>query len=178
MNISDRPIAMTDLKTTGTVFGEHEILEIGLVLFDPKTFAILDTLNVKVKPEHIERADPQGLIVNGYNEKEWQNALPLTEAIKLYAEKTRGAIFAGFNATFDWGFMNEAFRTTKVKYEMDYHRLDLLSIAWERGLKKETSWQLKKACEVFGVPPEPAVHTALNGAMTAYNLFKKLQLDK
>ena len=166
---------MTDLETSGDVFGEHEILEIGLVLFDQTTFKILDTLDIKVKPEHIENAVPAALVRNGYKEINWKEAVTLKEAVEMYTQKTSGAIFAAFNVSFDWGFMNEAFRKTKIKDEMDYHRLDVLSLAWERGLKKHESWSLKKTCEIFGVPPEPDPHSALNGAIMAYEVFKKLQ---
>ena len=175
MKAKDRKIAMTDLETSGDVFGTHEILEIGLVVFDQKTFEIADTLNIKIKPLHIENAVPAALERNGYNEKDWKEAVSLEEAIKTYADKTKDCIFCAYNVSFDWVFMNEAFRNTKVKDEMDYHRLDLLSIVWEKGLKNEDSFSLKTACKLFGVPPEPDPHSAPNGAMTAYELFKKLQ---
>src|SRR3989344_7910336 len=172
--LNERPIAMTDLETSGSIFGVHEILEIGLVVFDQKTFEILDTLDVKVRPEHIENAVPVALERNGYKPENWKEAVSLAEAMKIYGAKTKGAMFCAYNATFDWGFINNAFYTTGTKDEMDYHRLDLLSIAWERGMKEKDKWSLKTACEMFGVSPEPDPHTALNGAMTAYELFKKL----
>ena len=175
MNISERPIVMTDLETSGDIVGVHEILEIGLVVFNQQTGEVLDTLSVKVKPLHIENAVPAALARNGYNEKDWEHALTLKEATTLYAEKTNSAVFCAFNATFDWGFMSDAFRQTGVVDTMDYHRLDLLSIAWEKGLKHEESWSLKHTCELFSIPPEPDVHSALNGAMAGYELFKKFQ---
>jgi DNA polymerase III alpha subunit (gram-positive type) len=170
--------AITDIETTGDVPGVHEILEIGLVLCDRKTFKILDTLNIKVKPKHIETAIPKALALNGYKEENWKEAVSLEEAMRMYAEKTAGTVFCAFNATFDWGFMSEAFRQTKVENKMDYHRLDILTLAWDRVLKDEKSWSLKKTCELLGILPEPDVHTALNGAMTAYKVFHKLTLDK
>lgn len=175
MNLSERPIAMTDLETTGDVFGEHEIIEIGLVLFDQKTFKIINTLNIKVKPEHIENAIPKARERNGYNKENWKEAFSLNEAIKMFAEKTKDSVFCSYNVSFDWGFMNEAFRKTKIKNEMDYHRLDLMTLAWEKGMKKQGGWSLKNSCEFFGIKPEPEIHTAINGAMTAYELFKKLE---
>lgn len=173
--LNERPIAMTDLETSGDVFGIHEILEIGLVVFDQNNFEIIDTLNIKTKPLNIENAVPAALERNGYKEKDWQDAISLEDGIKQYAEKTKGAIFCAYNATFDWGFMNEAFRKTGIKDEMDYHRLDILSIAWAKGLVKKEKWNLKTACEMFGVAPEPEVHRAINGAMVDYELFKKLK---
>jgi len=47
MDLSNKPIAMTDLETTGDIFAIHEILEIGLVLFEQKTFKIIDTFETK-----------------------------------------------------------------------------------------------------------------------------------
>lgn len=173
--LNKRPIAMTDLETSGDIFGVHEILEIGLVVFDQNTFEIKNTLNIKTKPLNIENAVPAALERNGYNKKDWQEAVSLKEAMEQYTQKTQGAIFCAYNATFDWGFVNDAFRKTGVKNEMDYHRLDLLSIAWAKGMAGSEKWSLKTACEMFGVPPEPDPHNALNGAMTAYELFKKLK---
>lgn len=175
MKMDERKIAMTDLETSGDIFGLHDILEIGLVVFDQNTFEIYDTLNIKVKPLNIENAVPAALERNGYNEKDWKEAVSLKEAIEIYAEKTREAIFCAYNATFDWGFMNDAFKKTEVKNEMDYHRLDLLSIAWASGLQKNEKWNLTTACEMFDVASEPKIHRAINGAMVAYELFKKLQ---
>ncbi len=176
--LSHRLIAMTDLETTGDMFTKHEILEIGLVLFDQQTFEIVDTLSIKIKPEHVEDAVPATLALNGYTPELWKDAISLEEGIRQYAEKTKDAIFCAFNATFDWGFMNAAFAKTDIKDLMDYHHLDLLSIAWERGVKHEQSWSLKNTCTLFSIPPEPPVHTALNGALTAYELFKKLAPQK
>jgi len=175
MKASERKIAMTDLETSGDVFGVHEILEIGLVVFDQNTLEIIDTLNIKTKPLNIGNAVPAALEKNGYNEKDWQDALSLKEAIQEYADKTKDAIFCAYNATFDWGFMNDAFRKTGVEDTMDYHRLDLLSIVWTKSLKDKEKWSLKTACEMFDIPPESEVHRAINGAMTAYELFKKLK---
>lgn len=124
--LNERAIAMTDLETSGDVFGLHEILEIGLVVFDQNNFEILDTLNVKIKPLHIENAVPAALERNGFREENWDDAVSLKEGIEQYVQKTKGCIFCAYNATFDWGFMNEAFRKTGVKDLMDYHRIDLL----------------------------------------------------
>ncbi len=174
--LNTRLIAMTDLETSGDIFGVHEILEIGLVVFDQNTFEIIDTLNIKVKPEHIENAVPAALERNGYRPEDWVGAVSLKEAMRLYGEKTRGAIFCAYNATFDWGFINNAFYTIGVKDEMDYHRLDVLSMIWNGTLRSKESWSLKLACESLGVPPEPDPHSALNGAMAAYELFKKVSI--
>lgn len=178
MDKGQKKIVMTDLETSGDIFGVHEILEIGVVVFDQNTFEIIDSYNQKVKPNNIETAVPRALEYNGYNEKDWQDAVSLEEAMREYGERAGGGIFCAYNATFDWGFINNAFLRTEIPNPMstfeNHDRLDLLSIAWAKGLKNEKSWSLKTACEFFGIEPEPLPHNALNGAMTAYKLFKKL----
>lgn len=179
MEKNKRKIAMTDLETSGDVFGVHEILEIGMVLFDQQTFEILDSYNRKIKPVRIENAVQAALDYNGYNEKDWLEAVSLKEAMQEYATRAGEGAFCAYNATFDWGFINNAFLETGIKNPMstfeNHDRLDLLSIAWTKGLRNEKSWSLKSACKFFGIDPEPEPHNALNGAMTAYKLFKKLQ---
>lgn len=177
----EKTIALTDLETTGDIPGVHEIIEIGLVVFKLSDFKIIDTLDIKVKPVHIETAVPAALELNGYKEENWKDAISLKEAINQYAEKTQNCVFCSYNVSFDWALINHAFFETGIFNHMrtkeNHDRLDLLSIAWERGLKNENSYSLKTACKVFGIPPEPPVHSALNGAMTAYELFKKLEFN-
>lgn len=174
MNLSDRNIAITDLETTGDVFGVHEILEIGLVLVNPKTLDIIDTLNVKIKPEHIENAVSAALERNGYKKENWNGAVTLKEGIEQYASKTHSAVFYAYNASFDWGFMSEAFKQTSVKNMMDYHRIDLMSMVYLKYKDQLKSLSLNSISELVGIPKEPMPHSALNGAMQAYYLLKYL----
>jgi hypothetical protein len=74
MNHNDKFIAMTDLETSGDIFSVHEILEVGLVVFDHKTFEIKDKYSEKVKPKNIENAVQAALDYNGYSEEGWRNA--------------------------------------------------------------------------------------------------------
>lgn len=175
MKIRSRPIAITDLETTGVDPAVHEIVEIGLVLIDQSTFKILDTLDVKVKPKHLEVATEFALKLNGYNEADWCDALSLEEAVALYIAKTKDAIFCASPVTFDWSFIEAAFKKTKLAHEMDYHRLDIFSMAWQTlrhtDLEKFNGDALMK---FFGLEPEPPVHRAINGAMKDYEIFTKL----
>ena len=164
---------MTDVETGGLVAGVDEILGIGLVVFEAEPpFKILDTLDIKVKPEHIETASAQALLVNGYNKEGWKDSIPLEEAMKLYRNKARGSMFAAHNVTFDWGFIGE----TKRKFDdFDRHKIDTLSLAW--GIiphDKIKSWSLKSICEYLDIEPEPAIHNALNGATKAYEVYVRL----
>ncbi len=174
MNFKERKLAITDIETTGDLPGIHEIIEIGLVVCDPNTFEILDTLNIKIKPINLETAVPIALERNGYNEKDWEGAGTLEEAMKVYSEKTADCIFYGYNVSFDWGFMQKAFIDTKVQNKMDYHRFDVMSMAYFELKDKMERVSLNVTSTTLGIPEEVSPHNALNGAMQAYLVLKKL----
>ena len=178
MKILERPIAITDVETTGLDEIIQEIIEVGLVLVNQQTFEIIDTLDVKVWPEHLETATEFALKLNGYNAANWQNALTLQTAMVLYSKKTKDAIFCAHNVTFDWSFILEAFKKTGVKNSMDYHRVDLFTMAWMKlrnsGLEK---FNMNEVAKYLGIPEEPIPHRAINGSMTAYEIYKRLVSD-
>lgn len=179
MKLRERPIAITDLETTGLDPLFHEIIEIGLVVVRQPDWNILDMLEIKVKPEHPERITKEAVEVNGYNPKDWKHALDLDAAMTLYAPKVKNAMMAAHNITFDYGFIREAWRKTNIPDPMDYHRPDLWSIVWWT-LRKITSlekFNLKQICEYLGIPPEPKPHRALNGAMKELEVLKKLDAE-
>lgn len=168
-------IAITDLETTGIDPRIHEIIEIGLILIDQHSFEIIDSLNLKIKPEHIETASINSLKINGYNAEDWKDSKCLKEAMEIYSNMTSGALFCSHNVTFDWSFVSEAFRTTGVDDKMDYHRLDLFTMAWLLLRKSNIERiSLDNIAAFLEIGEEPIPHRAINGAMTAYNVFKKI----
>ena len=176
-HIFERPIAITDVETAGLDFTIQEIIEIGLVLINQKTLKIIDTLDIKVKPEHIETADEFALKLNGYNEIDWKNAITLEEAMSIYGQKTKDAIFCAHNVTFDWSFVSEAFRKTGIGNKMDHHRVDLFTMIWMKFRNSSFGkFNLNEVAKRLGVPEEPMPHRAINGTMTAYEIYKKLVL--
>ena len=75
-------ISLIDVETTGLDSEKHEILEIGLVIFEGiNPYKILHTHNVKVCPEHIETAQKQALEVNGYTPQDWKDSVSLVTAL-------------------------------------------------------------------------------------------------
>lgn len=174
MNFKDRKLAITDIETTGLVPSVHEIIEIGLVICHQQTMEIFDTLNIKIKPEHLENVDPGAFGRNGYKEENWTDAISLKEAMKIYSEKTKDAVFYAYNVTFDWGFIADAFKQTGIKNNMDYHRFDIMSMVFQKFKREMEAVTLNSASKLLGVPEEVMPHNALNGATQALEVLKKL----
>lgn len=175
MEFTERMLAITDVETTGLDANIHEILEIGLLVVDQKTLKLLDKYEVKVRPVNLRSANRKALQVAGYNERDWRKSVDLEVAMQTYSDKTRDAVFFAHNVYFDWSFITRAFQKTGVEDHMDYHRVDLFTIAWARrkelGLKKLNLDELAKR---FGIPPEPQPHRALNGVKLELAVLKKL----
>lgn len=176
MEFLKRPLAITDTETTGLDAQIHEIIEIGLIVVEQPKLRVIDKFEVKVKPILIKTAVKKALAVNGYNEKDWRKAWDLKEAIEIYSEKTKNAIFVAQNAFSDWSFINEAFKKTQVEDLMDYHRIDLFTLGWSKAPKLPglTKFSLASMCKYFDIEPEPLPHRAINGAKKALAVLKRL----
>ncbi|KKR43245.1 MAG: Exonuclease RNase T and DNA polymerase III [Parcubacteria group bacterium GW2011_GWF1_40_6] len=166
--------AFIDIETTGLNLEKNEVIEIGCVLATP-LLEVIEEFELKIKPEHIENADPVALKVNHYNEKDWENSYGLEEAMKIFSEKVKDCIMVGHNVAFDAGFLEYAFNKMKIMNTMHYHKLDTVSIAWAK-LHREPDldhFSLRELCERFDIKNERA-HSALPDVRATYLLYKKM----
>ncbi len=171
-------IAFTDFEMTGLDPLRHEIIEFGVVVASADTLEILGEMNRKVKPEHMETADPASLAFTGYREDNWREAISLEEALGEYSLLVNErAIFAAWNTPFDWSFLVEAFRKKGIKNPLGYHTLDVCGVAFEklRADKTIETLKLSKISTHLGIPKEPMPHRAINGARAVYEVYKKLR---
>lgn len=171
------PLAFVDIETTGLDFDNNEIIEIAGIIVSPEApFDVLSEFEWKVKPSHIETANPTALKINKYNEKDWSDAISLFDAMKLFAEKTKGTMMAGHNTPFDWAFLDKAFRTTGVTNTLaHYHTLDMVSVAYIKlkDAKAVDHFTLHALCEYFDIKNERE-HSALSDAKATFEVYKKL----
>jgi len=180
--VKKRNLAFIDLETTGLDPERHEIIEMGVIIARqiPQDGAgnkleVIEEFDLRIKPEHLETSDPESLKINGYNEMDWVFAIDLKNAMEKLAEKTEGAILVAQNVAFDWLFLEKAFVKTGVKNRMDFHRLDLLSMAYAKLYHDERAqrFSLRALCEYFDIKNEKA-HTALADIRAEFEIYKKL----
>lgn len=167
--------AFIDIETTGLSFIEHEIIEIGGIIAD-QNLKVVEEFELKIKPEHIEKADKIALKINHYNEKDWELGYSLKDAIEIFSKKTKDAIMIGHNIPFDAFFLDKAFFETDVKKKLfHYYMLDTVSIAFAKlqDTKDISKFTLHELCKYFGINNKNE-HTALSDARATFELYKKL----
>jgi DNA polymerase-3 subunit epsilon len=180
--VKKRNLAFIDLETTGLDAEKHEIIEIGCIIVRQIPcegrgcdLEIIEEIDLKVKPEHLETSDPESLKINSYNDADWLFAISLEQAMKILAEKTDGAVLVAQNIAFDWLFLEKAFVKTKIKNTMDFRRLDLISMAYAKLYHnpKITRFSLHSLCHHFDIKNERA-HSAMADIRAEFEVYKRL----
>ena len=175
-------LAFIDLETTGLDPERHEIIEIGCIIarqverpgLGPAVEKI-EEIDLKVKPEHVETADPQSVRINGYTKEAWLFAVDLKPALEEIVEKTKDAIMVGQNVSFDWVFLEKAFAKTGVTHMMHYHKIDTIALAFAKLYDDDRAqkYSLRSLCDLLGVVNERE-HSALSDVRATYEVYKKL----
>lgn len=181
--IRGRNFAFIDLEMTGLDLETHEITEIGLVLaryeHQSSGEVIMQKLGEyewKVKPEHLDTADPVALKIAHFDPETWdEEAVPKERALRELTELCKDATMVGHNVAFDFSFLEKAFRVNGIENKMHYHKLDTISVAFGL-LHEETTlerFSLRELCDYFQIENRKA-HTALSDARATYELYEKL----
>jgi DNA polymerase III alpha subunit (gram-positive type) len=175
-------LAFVDIETTGLNSRENEIIEIAVIrvrqnwsVGEKPVFEKIFEWSAKIKPLHLETADPVALKINGYIPSEWQDSIPLAQALKEFIEKTENAIMVAHNVAFDSEFINAKLFDLKIQNKMHYHRLDTVSFAFGKlySAPEVGRYSLGELCKYFGIINTKA-HSALSDAQADFELFKKL----
>jgi|SRR3989344_6816532 len=175
-NTKTAPICFIDLEFTGLESAKHEIVEIGMVKASQPGLDIIETWEAKIKPDHLETADPEALDISGYNPDGWKNAITLKEMMTILSEKSKGAILAGFVPFADYAFLDAA--VTRTGIPLDFHRrtLDVHTYAVAiKGYDRNESG-LSFLSKELGIDLDNH-HTALADAMACYEVYKKVSRE-
>ena len=184
-------------EETWCLYPNHEIIEKGAVVADPVTREIVSggEFEIKISPTGVGETlmDPETEKITHYLARkragEWAKAVSLQEGMRKLLEFSAqfGKLVLGNqNFFFDWSFMIVARAVcgiTEAQWGKYFHygMFDTRSMAiqelWVPGMPfnpSDYSVRQDLLCQTLGIPPEPVPHTALNGAKTAFMVWKKL----
>ena len=126
-----RTLAFLDLETTGLDPERHDIVEIGVIRVRGDTLEEITHTDVRVRPERLADACPEGLAIGGYSERGWRHAASLREALIWISPYLKGASLAGHNVAFDRAFLDARWERTGITPPvMDHHSLDTMMLSW------------------------------------------------
>lgn len=175
----ERNLAFLDIETTGLNL-DHEIIEIGVLRASQPDFKIIEEFDLKIKPHHLEMADPDALSLVGYNETEWQDAIELKGALEILETKCRGDILIGENFTFDWARLEKAFfENGHPAPAFYYHRMDVKSMIYYKFYNDShvRDFTLSEVCRYLGIE-RGRLHRGLDDARAIYEVFKKIMANQ
>jgi len=139
--LEEMDIVFVDTETTGLDPAKHEIVEISMIRQD-RLGRITSSFTTKIRPLNITDAEPRALEINGYNEKDWEEAPFFPEVKDKILSLWKDALFCGHNAKFDHDMLVSEFKRCGVNLnEVNpgyYHMLDTIPLAYailgRRGL--------------------------------------------
>ena len=167
-----------DIESSGPIPGKYSMLSLGAcVVGNPE-----NTFYVELKPISKDFI-PDALTVSGFDlDRLEQLGEPPMEAMKKFrswvetAAADHKAVFVGFNACYDWQFVNWYLESFAVGNPFGFGGIDIKSYYMGlRGLpwSKTTSSQLPPEFQ----PDVPQTHNALDDARAQASIFQKLLLS-
>ena len=171
-------ITVIDTETTGFDMLKHEVIEIAALRADTKNgkFKILDQVEYKIIPEHIEWASPYALKVNGYTEEAWRSASRFENIADEFSKFICSADYhLGQNLVFDYRFLTKAYNQCgkELPKFKQYFDTKLMADSLVHDKKLERSG-LDFLCEHYKIKNEGRAHTALTDCKRTWKLYQKL----
>ena len=166
-----------DVETAGPIPGEFSLLSIGACVVDDKSL----TFACELKPLN-RNADPMALKVSGLSlEALERTGLGPEETMKRFADWLKGLVcgdevlvFVGFNAPFDWSFVNYYFHRFIGENPFGFSALDIK--AYYMGATA-CQWADTRSSRMAAAlqPRRQPNHTALHDAEYQAELFRLIR---
>jgi len=182
-------IAAIDVETTGTTPGYHEIIQIAVVPLGPDLKPLKTAFYTNVRPEHLDRADPQALAINRLTPETLEDAKDQAKVADLLVEFIQGLklpvggkiIPLVHNWPFELGFLTAWLGRPLFNDLFHYHPRDAMSYALaindRAALHGKTppfkSVGLAQLCEFFKIT-NGKPHDALYDCLAEIEVYRAL----
>lgn len=182
-------IIILDCETGGLKKELHPITQVGLVVIEPKNFAILDQYETFIQPYDDLIITKEAMEASRVSMEEINAGIPHKKAVAKLIEifrkytppNSKGAkpILVGHNFKFDIGFLDNLFASVSKDVfdfvdEQWMCTMKLMQL-YERKDKTNLSYNLSSCCERFGIKLKSA-HGALPDCIATRDLFKAMMV--
>lgn len=176
-----------DTETTGLDPLAHRMIEIAFQIIDSSTNKTLITYETIVQQpqEVIDNADPQSLMVNGFDQELILQGKPeptVAEEIRQIFDSVqlskKGGVFICQNPSFDRPFFGQLISVKEAQEKKwPYHWLDLASMYWTTHfteISQESEISKNSIANALGIEKEKEPHRAINGVTHLLACYQKL----
>jgi ribonuclease T len=177
MNTKREVFISVDVETSGPIPGEYSLLTIGACNVDDDN----QIFTCQIKPISL-KADPKALEVTGLSldtlEREGIYPIEAMQKFQDWVETLAGkdstVVFVGFNAAFDWSFINYYFHQYLGSNPFGFAALDIKSFYMG---KKGCSWYQTRSSQIaYTINPRlRGDHDALNDARYQAEIFRLIR---
>jgi DNA polymerase-3 subunit epsilon len=158
--------AILDIETTGLSPIRDKIIEIAIFIHNGKE--IIEEYNTLINPE---RTIPYNITrLTGINNEMVQDAPKFWEIAKDIVILTEGKSIVAHNASFDYNFIRNEFKSLGYNFKRD--RLCTVKLS-RRIIPNHKSYSLGKLCSSLGIPLDGR-HRAAGDALATVKLFEHL----
>ncbi len=176
-------LAHIDVETTGLLPGYHEMIDIGMVMTDLQGHA-LDSLFLRIQPEHPERLSPAAYACNAFDAEKWKKLGALSphaavDSILAFHHKNAGdkhTLMVAYNCQFDAAFLDHLFRSANHSWRemFHYYILDIPSMLWGLGLTDLSADSLMARYNIEDEPHVAEDHTGITGALVNVRIYRAM----
>lgn len=174
MSLKREVFISVDVETAGPIPGEYSLLSIGACAVDDDS----QTFQCELKPIN-RNADPKALEVTGLSLDELADRglepEAAMEAFELWAKTLAGddgtLVFVGFNAPFDWSFVNYYFHRFAGGNPFGFTALDIKALYMGVVGGSWADTRSSKIAELLA-PTRRGDHDALHDALYQAELFR------
>lgn len=167
-----------DVETSGPIPAEYSLLSIGACsVFDSEK-----TFECELQPDS-PKHDPEALAVTGLSIAHLEkNGLPAVRAMEQFerwletcrTSQEQKLVFVGFNAAFDWSFINYYFHKYVGRNPFGFSALDIKALYMGAT---GAAWSETKSSKMDAVlnPQRKGTHDALADALYQAELFRLIR---
>ena len=125
-------LCFLDVETTGSLFGFHEVIDIGAIRTSPNADVVKGRWSEKVRPRHPDRVTTVARELYGFHTEGWAAASESSpELWRRFVEFVEGCVPVCHNPSFDRAFITLAAAAVDVfDLKLDYHWIGTESLAW------------------------------------------------
>lgn len=170
-----------DVETTGLTPGQHQILQIGLAVYENDT--LVDTRSIEVDMHEWSDISAEALESNEVALGDRDETYPYVEAPHQVAEFVNSHFpnsepkVLGHNFSFDLGFLEDMFDRVGMDVPFHYHYKDSMILALavrDAELRDLWSVSLDTVSKYFGVDEDITFHSAVDDCKATFRVYQQL----